>query len=53
MQELSRFERLETMQPPYHLFRRNIENQILPDAASHDLGVLAYGPWPTGCSAAG
>jgi aryl-alcohol dehydrogenase-like predicted oxidoreductase len=44
MQEFSRFGRLETLQPPYHLFRRAIEDQILPYAASHDLGVLAYGP---------
>jgi aryl-alcohol dehydrogenase-like predicted oxidoreductase len=40
----SGFGRLETLQPPYHLFRREIEDQIPPYAASHDLGVLVYGP---------
>jgi aryl-alcohol dehydrogenase-like predicted oxidoreductase len=44
MQQLSRFGRLETLQPPYHLFRRAIEDQILPYAAGHDIGVLVYGP---------
>ena len=44
MQQFSQFGRLETLQPPYHLFRRAIEDQILPYAASHDLGVLVYGP---------
>jgi aryl-alcohol dehydrogenase-like predicted oxidoreductase len=44
MQALGRFGRVETLQPPYHLFRRDIEQTILPYAAEHDIGVLAYGP---------
>ena len=43
MEELARFGRLETVQPPYHLFRREIEDEILPYAMDHDLGVLVYG----------
>jgi len=35
---------VETVQPPYHLFRRNIERELLPFAAAHDVGVLVYGP---------
>ncbi|HZD65604.1 MAG TPA: aldo/keto reductase [Acidimicrobiales bacterium] len=35
---------VETLQPPYHLFQRVIEEQTLPSAAAHDSGVLAYGP---------
>ena len=35
---------VETVQPPYHLFRRDIEADLLPYAAAHDIGVLAYGP---------
>jgi hypothetical protein len=35
---------VETVQPPYHLFRRDIEAGLLPYAAAHDIGVLAYGP---------
>jgi aryl-alcohol dehydrogenase-like predicted oxidoreductase len=40
MQALGRFGRVETLQPPYHLFRRDIEETILPYAAEHDIGVL-------------
>jgi aryl-alcohol dehydrogenase-like predicted oxidoreductase len=35
---------VETLQPPYHLFRRDIEDDILPYAQAHDIGVLVYGP---------
>jgi aryl-alcohol dehydrogenase-like predicted oxidoreductase len=35
---------VETLQPPYHLFRRDVEHQVLPYAREHDIGVLVYGP---------
>jgi aryl-alcohol dehydrogenase-like predicted oxidoreductase len=36
---------VETVQPPYHLFRRReIEHDVLPYARAHDVGVLVYGP---------
>jgi aryl-alcohol dehydrogenase-like predicted oxidoreductase len=35
---------VETLQPPYHLFRRDIEEEILPYAAAQEIGVLVYGP---------
>jgi aryl-alcohol dehydrogenase-like predicted oxidoreductase len=35
---------VETLQPPYHLFRRNVEDQVLPYCRAHDIGVLVYGP---------
>lgn len=35
---------VETLQPPYHLFRRGIEETILPYTTAHDVGVLVYGP---------
>jgi aryl-alcohol dehydrogenase-like predicted oxidoreductase len=35
---------VETLQPPYHLFRRDIETGVLPYAREHDIGVLVYGP---------
>jgi hypothetical protein len=49
-QELARFGRVETLQPPYHLFRREIEDEILPYTMDHDLGVLVYGGMAPGCS---
>jgi aryl-alcohol dehydrogenase-like predicted oxidoreductase len=35
---------VQTIQPPYHLFRRDIEADLLPFAAAHNISVLAYGP---------
>jgi aryl-alcohol dehydrogenase-like predicted oxidoreductase len=43
IEELARFGRVETLQPPYHLFRREIEVEILPYTMDHDVGVLVYG----------
>ena len=33
----------ETVQPPDHLFRRDVEADLLPYAQAHHIGVLAYG----------
>ncbi len=44
MAELSRSCPVEAVQPPYHLFRREIERDVLPYAREHDVGVLVYGP---------
>ncbi len=35
---------VETLQPAYHLFRRDIEAEILPYARAQGIGVLVYGP---------
>jgi aryl-alcohol dehydrogenase-like predicted oxidoreductase len=48
MRALGRFGRVETLQPPYHLFRRDIEDAILPFTTEHDIGVLVYGPMAHG-----
>jgi aryl-alcohol dehydrogenase-like predicted oxidoreductase len=44
MAEFSRTLPVETLQPPYHLFRREIEASILPYTQQADIGVLVYGP---------
>ena len=44
MAEFSRTRPVETLQPPYHLFRRDIEADVLPYAREHDIGMLVYGP---------
>jgi aryl-alcohol dehydrogenase-like predicted oxidoreductase len=44
MEEFSRTLPVETLQPPYHLFRRDIEASVLPYTRAHDIGVLVYGP---------
>ncbi len=35
---------VEVVQPPYHLFRRDIEDKLLPYCRAHDIGVMVYGP---------
>jgi aryl-alcohol dehydrogenase-like predicted oxidoreductase len=44
MTEFARIRPVETLQPPYHLFRRDIEAGVLPYVHEHDIGVLVYGP---------
>jgi aryl-alcohol dehydrogenase-like predicted oxidoreductase len=44
MAEFAQTRPVETVQPPYHLFRRDIEAELLPYAREHDIGVLVYGP---------
>jgi aryl-alcohol dehydrogenase-like predicted oxidoreductase len=44
MAELSETVPVETLQPPYHLFNREIEDSVLPWCLDHDVGVLVYGP---------
>src|SRR5215210_789723 len=42
--EFSQTRLAETVQPPYNLFHREIETDLLPYARDHDVGVLVYGP---------
>jgi aryl-alcohol dehydrogenase-like predicted oxidoreductase len=44
MTEFQRIRPIDTLQPPYHLFRRDVEATILPFAREHGIGVLVYGP---------
>jgi aryl-alcohol dehydrogenase-like predicted oxidoreductase len=44
MAEFARTRPVETLQPPYSLFRRDIEAEVLPYCRGHDVGVLVYGP---------
>jgi aryl-alcohol dehydrogenase-like predicted oxidoreductase len=44
MAEFSAVLPVETLQPPYHLFRRGIEDEVLPYCVENDIGVLVYGP---------
>ncbi|MFZ0996151.1 MAG: aldo/keto reductase [Candidatus Dormiibacterota bacterium] len=44
MAEFSKTQPVETLQPPYSIFHRDIESKILPYTQAHDIGVLVYGP---------
>jgi aryl-alcohol dehydrogenase-like predicted oxidoreductase len=44
MREFSQTRPVETLQPSLSLFRREIEDEILPYCAQENIGVLVYGP---------
>jgi aryl-alcohol dehydrogenase-like predicted oxidoreductase len=49
--QLRRAQAMETvtsLQPPYSLLDRGVENQILPFAARRQIGVIAYSPMASG-----
>jgi aryl-alcohol dehydrogenase-like predicted oxidoreductase len=39
---------VETLQPPYSLLEREVENDILPFCQQHGIGVIAYSPMASG-----
>src|SRR5271163_3600733 len=43
MNEFGRVAPIHTAQPPYNLFEREIENDVLPYCARNGIAVLAYG----------
>jgi aryl-alcohol dehydrogenase-like predicted oxidoreductase len=44
MKTFEQTRKLDALQPPYSLFRREIEQEILPYTQEHGIGVLVYGP---------
>lgn len=48
MAEFEQTRKLDGLQPPYHLFRREIERDILPYCEENGVGVLVYGPMAHG-----
>lgn len=44
IQDFEALRHLDGVQPPYHLFRREIEAGLLPYCEQHHIGVQAYGP---------
>jgi aryl-alcohol dehydrogenase-like predicted oxidoreductase len=44
MKAFERTRKLDALQPAYSLFRRDIEQAILPYTRQHGIGVLVYGP---------
>src|SRR5271154_2037271 len=46
IEQMERFRKiapLHSLQPPYNLFERGIENDVLPYCREHDIAVLGYG----------
>ncbi len=48
LERISRIEPPASLQPPYSMIRRDIEDELLPYGAEHDLGVVAYSPMQRG-----
>lgn len=44
MAEFEETRKIDTLQPPYHLFRREIEAEILPYCRERGIGVMVYSP---------
>lgn len=44
IEEFKKFAPISAIQPPYNIFERNIEQDLLPYAKKEHLTVLAYGP---------
>jgi len=44
MRAFEKTRKLDALQPPYSLFRRDIEQDILPYTQEQGIGVLVYGP---------
>ncbi|WP_119065216.1 aldo/keto reductase [Aggregatilinea lenta] len=39
---------ITSLQPPYHLLERNVEDEILPFCRENNIGVVAYSPMASG-----
>ena len=39
---------IASLQPPYHMLRRGIEDEILPYCKAHSIGVIPYSPMASG-----
>ncbi|MBS3945994.1 MAG: aldo/keto reductase [Melioribacter sp.] len=43
-----KIERVQSLQPPYSMLRRNVENEILPYCLQNEIGVVVYSPMQAG-----
>jgi aryl-alcohol dehydrogenase-like predicted oxidoreductase len=48
MQRAQAIAPITSLQPPYSLLHRDVESDILPFAARHNIGVIAYSPMASG-----
>lgn len=48
MQRAQSIHPIATLQPPYSMLRRGIEDEILPYCRDHDIGVIVYSPMQKG-----
>src|SRR6266404_2196961 len=48
LQRASEIARATSLQPPYSLIRREIQNEVLPYCRSNNIGVIVYSPMASG-----
>ncbi|HAN46831.1 MAG TPA: aldo/keto reductase [Cyanobacteria bacterium UBA8156] len=48
LQEAERYGRIDTVQPPYSLFWRQVEKELIPYCGERQISVLAYSPLAQG-----
>ncbi|MGB9877390.1 MAG: aldo/keto reductase [bacterium] len=48
MEEARKYAKIVSLQPPYSLFNRGIEKEILPYCRANNIGILAYSPMERG-----
>jgi aryl-alcohol dehydrogenase-like predicted oxidoreductase len=48
MEEFLKYSPLHSLQPPYNMFRREIEKEILPFCMRNNIGIIAYSPLNNG-----
>ena len=48
LEEASQYGRIDSLQPPYSLFWRQVENDALPYCVTNDITILAYSPMAQG-----
>ncbi|MFM7882850.1 MAG: aldo/keto reductase, partial [Microcystis panniformis] len=48
LEEASQYGRIESIQPPYSLFWRSVEKEIMPYCVENNISILAYSPLAQG-----
>lgn len=48
LQRIQEIEPVSSLQPPYSLIRREVEEKILPFCQQHNIGVIVYSPMASG-----
>jgi aryl-alcohol dehydrogenase-like predicted oxidoreductase len=48
MERIEQIAPVETLQPPYNMLNRGVEEEILPYCGEHDIGVIVYSPMRSG-----
>jgi aryl-alcohol dehydrogenase-like predicted oxidoreductase len=48
MERIGEIAPVETLQPPYSMLNRGVEEEILPYCAEHDIGIIVYSPMRSG-----